>query len=301
VTAVCIAGMHRSGTSLVARVLHDCGFDLGPSRDLMPAGPDNPEGFWENLRFVRVNDRVLARLGGSWSEPPALEPGWERSPELGDVREEAVALAGSFSGLEAWAWKDPRNSLTLSFWRGLVPDLKPVICVRHPAEVVSSLQRRTASEPLFGRRVWLTYNPRVLAVGPIRKSVAAFKRLTRGPTWGSPDESMQLWAAYYRAALAAVPADERLVTHYESFLFDAPQEVRRLLSFVDAGVDESDVERAAAAVSDELRRERRTADAALPPDVEDRYELLCSEAGPVFRKALMASSPAPGSAAPRAR
>jgi hypothetical protein len=267
----------------------------------MPAGPDNPEGFWENLRFVRINDRVLTRLGGSWSHPPALSPGWESSAEVAQVRDEAAALARTFADRNAWAWKDPRSSLTLPLWRAVVPGLQAIVCVRHPAEVVSSLQRRTASEPLFGRRAWLTYNPRVLAVAPIRKSVAAFKRLTRGPTWGSPEESMRLWAAYYRAALAAVPAAERLVTHYESFLFNAEEEVRRVLGFVDAGVDDSNVERASAAVSDELRRERRTDDVPLPPDVEDLYERLCSEAGPVFRKAATASSPARGSAVPRAR
>ena len=293
-TAVCIAGMHRSGTSLVARVLRDCGFDLGPSRDLMPAAPDNPEGFWENLRFVRINDRILARLGGSWSHPPPLAAGWERSPELADLREEASALVQTFAGREMWAWKDPRTSLTLPLWRAVVPGVKAVICVRHPAEVASSLQRRSASEPLFGRRVWLTYDPRILAVGPIRKSVAAFKRLTRASTWGSPAESMELWAAYYRAALAALPAEERLVTHYESFFLDAPAEVGRLLHLVDAPVDEGSVERVSAVVSAELRREQRREDAELPAEVAELYELLCSEAGPVFRELATTSSTARG-------
>ena len=50
--AICIAGAHRSGTSMVTRLLHCCGLELGPESELMPAQADNPEGFWEHLHLV---------------------------------------------------------------------------------------------------------------------------------------------------------------------------------------------------------------------------------------------------------
>ena len=48
-SVVCVAGAHRSGTSMLARLLHSCGLYLGPDTDLMPGRADNPDGFWENL------------------------------------------------------------------------------------------------------------------------------------------------------------------------------------------------------------------------------------------------------------
>ena len=36
----------------------------------MPPQADNPEGFWEHLGFVAVNDEVLGELGGAWDLPP---------------------------------------------------------------------------------------------------------------------------------------------------------------------------------------------------------------------------------------
>lgn len=45
---VCIAGFHRAGTSMVARLLARSGVYLGPEEDLLAPAPDNPEGFWEN-------------------------------------------------------------------------------------------------------------------------------------------------------------------------------------------------------------------------------------------------------------
>jgi hypothetical protein len=62
-TALCIAGAHRSGTSMVTRLLHCCGLELGPEWELMPQEADNPDGFWEHLGFVALNDELLNELG----------------------------------------------------------------------------------------------------------------------------------------------------------------------------------------------------------------------------------------------
>lgn len=44
-TIVCVIGMHRSGTSLVTRILNLLGVDLGPAEQLMaPYAVDNPKG-----------------------------------------------------------------------------------------------------------------------------------------------------------------------------------------------------------------------------------------------------------------
>lgn len=67
--AVCITGMHRSGTSLVTNLLRLCGLYLGDEQDLMPATPDNQRGYWENRKFSDLNDEILAALGGTWDLP----------------------------------------------------------------------------------------------------------------------------------------------------------------------------------------------------------------------------------------
>ncbi|HZS16634.1 MAG TPA: hypothetical protein VFA51_01750, partial [Candidatus Udaeobacter sp.] len=69
-TAICIAGAHRSGTSMLTRLLHSCGLYLGSKDELMAAQADNPDGFWEHLGFVALNDELLSQLGGAWDLPP---------------------------------------------------------------------------------------------------------------------------------------------------------------------------------------------------------------------------------------
>src|SRR5512141_1502286 len=80
--AFCIAGMHRSGTSLVAALLHACGVFVGPEHELTKPATDNQAGHFENLDFVKLNDDIISHFGGSWNDPPVFPPGWELSADL---------------------------------------------------------------------------------------------------------------------------------------------------------------------------------------------------------------------------
>jgi hypothetical protein len=153
---VAIAGMHRAGTSMVARVLRICGLDLGDELHFAPAAPDNTEGYWEDLRFVSMNDRILDAFGGAWDTPPALPDGWVRDPRLDGIRREAETLAAARA--EPWGWKDPRTSLTAAFWREVWPALRFVVCVRNPLEVAASLRARGYTSQRFGLRLWEDYH-----------------------------------------------------------------------------------------------------------------------------------------------
>jgi hypothetical protein len=217
--AVCIAGMHRSGTSMVARLLHACGLHLGPDEELIQPFLDNPEGFWENLHFVRLNEDILAHFGGKWDEPPSFPARWEFAPEVNALLGQAGELVGRFRRQRHWGWKDPRNSLTIPFWRRLIPELKVVVCVRNPLEIAHSLYVRG-------------------------DSVDA--------------SQFQLWLTYYRQLLSAVPPAHRLVTHYQSYFQNAGAEVRRVSDWLGLHVPDEAVDRACAHISDTLRHHQVT-------------------------------------------
>jgi GT2 family glycosyltransferase/glycosyltransferase involved in cell wall biosynthesis len=191
-TAVCIAGAHRSGTSMLTRLLHTCGLYLGPESELMPAQADNPEGFWEHLGLVALNDELLNELGGAWDLPPKADEDFA-DPRLDPLRMKAQLLVEGFDSATVWGWKDPRNSLTLPFWQDLLPKLKTLIIVRNPLEVAHSMRERNGTSYSFGLRLWEIYNRRVIETSS---------------------------------------EQERLVTHYDLFFEDAETELRRIARFV---------------------------------------------------------------------
>src|SRR5262245_36120203 len=160
--AVCIVGMHRSGTSMVAKMLHESGIWLGRTCDLMPADAHNEGGYWEHIKFLALNEAILKEVGAAWDSPPPQTADWPRVSGLPRLRGRAEALLDEFSAREPWGWKDPRTSLTLPFWRAVCPDLKVIICIRNPFEVAVSLRRRGGASYAFGIRLWSLYNRQLL-------------------------------------------------------------------------------------------------------------------------------------------
>lgn len=159
-TAVLILGMHRSGTSAVARVLNLLGVELG-SRMLPPA-PDNPAGFWEHEDVVDLHDRLLDGLDRAWDDPRALPEGWRSSSAAREARDAIDAfVAREFGGHALWGVKDPRMCRVLPLWREVL-DARgvrqhAVIVARHPVEVASSLAARDAIPDEVGQVLWARY------------------------------------------------------------------------------------------------------------------------------------------------
>lgn len=171
---ICVLGMHRSGTSLLTRLLNLLGVYLGPEDHLLKPGTSNPKGFWEHEHIARLNEEILSRLGGSWFEPPVFPPRWETADALEDLRQRAAfIIERDFAGAALWGWKDPRTCLTLPFWQRLVPQMLYVSCLRTPLDVAHSLYKRNGMPLEQGLRLWLLYTKAALEHTSGRMHIAA--------------------------------------------------------------------------------------------------------------------------------
>jgi hypothetical protein len=240
---------------MVTHLLHQCGLYLGKSEDILPPVPgDNEKGYWENAKFVSINEALLAALGGSWGDLPVSEEGWAKQKMVLTLRVKSEIMLQEFLGHEPWGWKDPRNcltmpfwatlnSLTLPFWLNSSPKLKVVICLRNPVEVTQSLLKRNYPYELSALNLWRIYNEHII---------------------------------YY-----TLPED-RIITHYESYFHDAQTELRRVLDFLDMPLSAELIDNACTIVSDDLRRHRlitdRLQEECMPAEVLDLYLNMCREA-----------------------
>jgi len=142
--------MHRSGTSLVSRMLEGCGLFLGKKKD-----KNN-----EALFFQRLNNWLLRQSGGSWDYPQPIHL-LIQNKEVFELIEDYTRYylktwrIISFLGVKKclqytslwntnfpWGWKDPRNTFTLPLWLRLFPNAKVIHVFRHGVDVASSLKRR---------------------------------------------------------------------------------------------------------------------------------------------------------------
>lgn len=155
---VLIAGMHRSGTSATAAVMHALGFTAGDPSELLPATQDNQRGYFERRDATVLNEQILSTLGGSWLAP------------LGTPTEIA-ALADGPLGAQARrivdslpygnrTLKDPRLCVTFPLWQQVLGDSIRAVVVpfRNPVQVAASLNARDGLPVRYGQLLWRTYH-----------------------------------------------------------------------------------------------------------------------------------------------
>ena len=189
-----IAGMHRSGTSIVARLLERGGLYVG--------------GSWvdenhESLHFSRANRAMMG-------EGPYMlhDYGWTapKTDEFIQARrgyaERAAARVSVFfaerAGESVWGWKDPRNCVTLPVWLSIYPNARVLHVIRDGRSVALSLADRDALHPAFGLALWAYYVSRaeraLEAVPEPRKLAVRFEDVMEAPatTLGTLYEFAQL-------------------------------------------------------------------------------------------------------------
>jgi Sulfotransferase family len=179
---------------MITRALHDSGLHLvgSSAEELIEGAEDNPEGFWENKAIRDCNEELLEATGGAWDNPPVLPPAGVDDPRVTHLADTATAALATLRRHEHWGFKDPRTCLTAAYWLDLEPELRFVVCVRHPVEVALSLRRRNQNSYSLG---------------------------------------LALWERYYATMLDQVPPERRIVTHYDTFFVDPEGEMTRLCAF----------------------------------------------------------------------
>ena len=144
-TCVIVCGMHRTGTSAVARTVNLLGADI--TSDLIEPGTDNIRGYWESRGIVQAHEQLLEDLGSSSADPLPLPDDWIKTPFARQARERLAGLIQSeFRDSSLFVVKDPRISRLLPLWVQLLADINVdivvVITFRNPLEVAASLEKR---------------------------------------------------------------------------------------------------------------------------------------------------------------
>lgn len=249
---VCITGMHRSGTSMVARLLNLCGLYLGPEDQIIPAGAGNPTGFWENRPMDDLNEAILAQLSDGWDFLlPEMPADWAKSPELDHLRALAHHHLGIIARQSPWGWKDPRATITVPFWQTVLPDLRFIICLRDPAEVAHSLQKHAGGSIEFNYHLWLEYNERILA---------------------------------------ATDTGNRLIVHYDLFFIDPTAELHRIIAWLGWEVEEAKIQGAIASIDTSIRQQKMGSSdgpsSEIPHEAANLYMALLGMGGDGLKTAV---------------
>ena len=129
--------MHRSGTSLCSRWLHNAGVDMGET--LLSGTESNPFGHYEDLDFLHFHERLLRSNGQNYlvtslDDIPVIDP---------KFRKEAKRVVAQKNEKNSqWGFKDPRTCLFAEFWDSVCESATYLVIFRKYGEVVQSLANR---------------------------------------------------------------------------------------------------------------------------------------------------------------
>jgi hypothetical protein len=184
-SALCIVGMHRSGTSLVSSLLQSGGLDIG--QRLLGAAAGNVKGHFEDLDFLQLHVQILKSQGIS-STGFTLQS--DIPIEKQYVRRARALIAERRRRGITWGWKDPRTVLFLDFWQQILPEAGFLLLYRSPWDVVDSFVRRGdkmfRENPSLAVRIWSHYNRLLLEFHdrfPLRCLGVNSYRAAQSPGW----------------------------------------------------------------------------------------------------------------------
>lgn len=248
-----ILGMHRSGTSVLARLLETLGLFTGYSR----------EGNSESTFFLRLNDWMLSETNATWDNPYCFRflndylkmhmvslinstlAGLNRAEFLGpryaescgDIRELGVP----------WGWKDPRNIFTFEIWNEIFPNANILHIHRNPVDVAASLRNRE-------KRRQQTIN-RLITEQGLEELLRRGLKIQTSVRVENIDEGVKLWQEYLNQI---VRISERypgrcLHVKYEDLLGDPGAILLQTAKFAGLTTDDNQFQKAVQMINRQRR------------------------------------------------
>ena len=234
---VMIMGMHRSGTSMLTRLLEKAGLFVG----------NDVSQYHESYFFYQLNNLILNQLGGRWDNPPNFDYLLNNEPELNinleyyhdmlnSVRfRNYVGLKhyvkkGGFNNMDFhWGWKDPQNTITLPLWLKIFPQAKLVYIERHGVDVAKSLKKRSDDTLEGGIAKYRKFKK----LFPFRPKTGGFSFSIR---CGTLQGGLELWNEYRAAAKVNLALQDKDLVHsmrYEDLLTNPHEELNDLFQFLE--------------------------------------------------------------------
>jgi len=238
---IIIIGMHRSGTTMITKMLEELGLFVGSKKD------ENNESVF----FSELNDWLFKQCGGSWDNPESFYYLLENQ----NVKDLAIDYIKyilnshwfiSYLGINnyiryknphnitiPWGWKDPRNTFWLPIWLEIFPNAKIIHIYRHGVDVANSLKVRAekqlyeSTQRHLRRKRFYLYS--------LSKKKGLFV-----PSINAIDleENMKLWDKYIEQSFTYNFSNENILhIKYEDFLSQPIVKLQNVVDFCHLKVD----------------------------------------------------------------
>ncbi len=248
---IIIIGMHRSGTTMITRMLEQLGLFVGNKKE------DNNEAIF----FFELNDWMLRQSGGNWDNLASVRYLLENQEIRNLVIDYLQIILKSpwfinYLGWKnylryrsphkisiPWGWKDPRNTFLLPIWLDIFPNAKVIHIYRNGVDVANSLKVRAEKE--LRESVKKHFRRKILYW--LYKKKHGF---VDSPKVFHLESGIKLWEIYMEKAFSYNSKLGKNALHikYEDFLLNPLDGLQVLVEFCDLKADTEQLKTVAAQV-----------------------------------------------------
>lgn len=242
---VIIFGMHRSGTTLILKLLRELGLYAGEKINKNHEAPF----------FRDINEMLLRKSGGSWSFPNSINYLIKNEKLSADVNNELYKYINSWKIIEfiglrnylkdkgnsvfnsTWGWKDPRNTYTLDFWTNIYQKPKIIYIKRNGVDVANSLCERE-NKFLSESQSNLFINKKISSIIS-QKIYNKEVYSNRSPRCLELKSAFELWEEYTQKGQQEFDnySNDKIELRYEDFLEKPHEILSSLVNFCNLNTD----------------------------------------------------------------
>lgn len=155
-----VLGMHRSGTSVLTRVLSLLGAAL--PKTTIQADENNKSGYWEPTSLNTLHNKMLAEAGSTWDDWRSFDPAVLPKGRLRHYKAEIGRLiSDEFTDTPLFVLKDPRVCRFVPLYEEILGEvgIAPLFVhtLRNPLAVIASLGERDNMTEGFASLLWLRH------------------------------------------------------------------------------------------------------------------------------------------------
>jgi len=235
---IIILGMHRSGTTMITKLLENLGLFVGSEKeinhealffweinnwifDLHTAKPELPH----NLQYTNPKTKVIIEEALQYFVQSS-----RKKKYLGNLSNQYNSIADvDFP----FGWKDPKNTFTLNFWKSIFPNPKIIHVYRNPIDCISSyIERDLAMKNQFEWN-WKK---------KLKRDFLLTYKFNYNFRLYDLEQGYQLWKEYVTQALLLQESNEAYYPlQYEQFLSNPEEELKKLSVFCGLATNEEKI------------------------------------------------------------
>jgi hypothetical protein len=239
VPPIIIVGMHRSGTTMITKMLENLGLFVGDQKEI-----NNEALFFWNINNW-IFDIALCRADLPYNfkylNPRTKEILVDDLNHFVQSSKRKLFLGDKYSKYNnikdldiPWGWKDPKNSFTIDLWKEIFPNAKVLHIYRNPIDSISSFIERDLE---MKNRYTLNWKKKLKRQFLVSRQYHSNFRLH------SMEEGYNLWEEYVSKCMALQKDfPEMKQVKYEDFLAQPKEMLKEIAQFCQLNFTEKDIE-----------------------------------------------------------